>query len=215
MDPSSTRPLEAPTRAEMPSRLASRRRDPRSTACASGVPPGRAFLGYHRRPSLCGLCRFRRSWKVPTQRFKNVDFLTRATRQTCHLSCSYSPSSRHFDEAPSTPDEGTMTAPVVVGSHHDVSAPIRAGHRRVHRASHHRWRAFSEREHGTSASTRILLHPRTTRCHPWRRRRSPTAMAVADGGGSALDLLVSGGVLIALGQAGESPPSRPTPSSPA
>ena len=31
-------------------------------------------------------------------------------------------------------------------------------------------------------------------------------MAVADGGGSALDLLVSGGVLIALGQAGESPP---------
>jgi len=33
-------------------------------------------------------------------------------------------------------------------------------------------------------------------------------MAVADGGGSALDLLVSGGVLIALGQAGESPPSK-------
>ena len=49
-----------------------------------------------------------------------------------------------------------MTAPVVVGSHHDVSAPIRAGHRRVHRASHPRWRAFSEREHGTSASTRIF-----------------------------------------------------------
>lgn len=148
-------------------------------------------------------------------RFKNVDFLTRATRQTCHLSCPTDHHSRHFDEAPSTPDEGTMTAPVVVGSHHDVSAPIRAGHRRVHRASHPRWRAFSEREHGTSASTRIF-HPRTTRCHPGRRRRrSPTAMAVADGGGSALDLLVSGGVLIALGQAGESPPSRPTPSSPA
>ena len=53
MDPSSTRPLEAPTCAYMPSRLASRRRDPRSTACASGVPPGRAFLGYHRRPFLC------------------------------------------------------------------------------------------------------------------------------------------------------------------
>ena len=33
-------------------------------------------------------------------------------------------------------------------------------------------------------------------------------MAVADWGGSALDLLVSGGVLIALGQAGESPPSK-------
>ena len=33
-------------------------------------------------------------------------------------------------------------------------------------------------------------------------------MAVADGGGSAMDLLVSGGVLIALGQAGESPPSK-------
>ena len=33
-------------------------------------------------------------------------------------------------------------------------------------------------------------------------------MAVADGGGSALDLLVSGGVLIALGQAGESTISK-------
>lgn len=32
-------------------------------------------------------------------------------------------------------------------------------------------------------------------------------MAVADGGGSALDLLVSSGVLIAVGQAGESTPA--------
>lgn len=150
------------------------------------------------------------------RRISNVDRKTGApkTSQRQPVSCQRHPRMNRgphhtcLEEARAPRNVGTMTAPVVVGSH-DVSA-VRAGHRRVHRASHLRWRAFSKQSGTSSSAGRIFLPPRTTR----RRRKGRSAVAVADGGGSALDLLVSSGVLIAVGQAGAYTPARFVPRAP-
>ena len=103
------------------------------------------------------------------RRISNVDRKTGAPKNE-PASAGQLPASSPSDEPRSPPhllgrsarprNVGTMTAPVVVGSH-DVSA-VRAGHRRVHRASHLRWRILK-------AERSLLFRWKQSSSHPGPR----------------------------------------------